>query len=109
MNLAEVIIRPVKHTDLLSLEWEQIAALVDRHHLKVLLAEAEGGLHYTHADFRQPLALIVGGEAEGAGPQALQLAQQRVAIPMPGGSESLNAAVAAGILLFEVVRQRSAA
>jgi TrmH family RNA methyltransferase len=94
---------------LLSLEWEQIAALVDRHHLKVLLAEAEGGLPYTRADFRQPLALIVGGEAEGAGPQALRLAQQRVAIPMPGGSESLNAAVAAGILLFEVVRQRSAA
>ncbi len=65
------------------------------------------GLSYTQANFRSPLALIVGGEAQGAGPQARRLAQAQVHIPMPGGGESLNAAVAAGILLFEVARQRS--
>jgi tRNA G18 (ribose-2'-O)-methylase SpoU len=37
------------------------------------------------------------------------MATQCVYIPMPGGSESLNAAVAAGVLLFEVARQRSSA
>jgi RNA methyltransferase, TrmH family len=49
----------------------------------------------------------VANEAEGPSLEGKKLADQAVLIPMPGKSESLNAAVAAGILLFEVVRQRS--
>ena len=74
--------------------------------LRIYLADSGEGQAYTLAEFRGPLALIVGGEAQGAGGEALHLAQAKVHIPMPGGSESLNAAVAAGILLFEVLRQR---
>jgi TrmH family RNA methyltransferase len=74
--------------------------------LQVFLAAAHEGLLYTQADFRAPLALIVGGEAEGVSDVARDLAHNRVYIPMPGGSESLNVAVAAGVLLFEIVRQR---
>ena len=48
--------------------------------------------------------LIIGGEAEGASEEAQRLAQKRVYIPMPGGAESLNAAVAASIILFEAVK-----
>ena len=88
-----------------SLDWEAIAGHLAP--LQVYLAAVQEGLSYTQANFRSPLALIVGGEAQGAGPQARRLAQAQVHIPMPGGSESLNAAVAAGILLFEVARQRS--
>jgi TrmH family RNA methyltransferase len=73
---------------------------------RVYLADASGGLPYTQTDFRLPLALIVGGEAAGAGNEAIELADARVHIPMPGGMESLNAAVAAAVLMFEVVRQR---
>ena len=73
---------------------------------RVYLADSAAGIPYTQADFRVPLALIVGGEAGGAGSEAVALADERVHIPMPGGSESLNAAIAAGILLFEAVRQR---
>jgi TrmH family RNA methyltransferase len=73
---------------------------------RVYLADAERGLPYTQVDFRSPLALIVGGEAEGAGSEGQSLADARVHIPMPGEVESLNAAVAAAILMFEVVRQR---
>jgi TrmH family RNA methyltransferase len=51
--------------------------------------------------------LVIGGEAEGVSDEARKLADGLVTIPMPGRSESLNAAVAAGILLFDVVRQRS--
>jgi TrmH family RNA methyltransferase len=89
----------------LPMSWEQIGAHLKQ--LAVYLADAGAGLPHTQADFRQPLALIVGGEAEGAGPQAHSLATARVHIPMPGGVESLNAAVASAILLFEIVRQRS--
>ena len=87
-----------------SLDWEGIARLLTSLH--VLLAAMDEGMPYTQADFRLPLALIVGGEAQGAGPQARRLAHASVHIPMPGGGESLNAAVAAGVLLFEAVRQR---
>jgi TrmH family RNA methyltransferase len=66
----------------------------------------EGNPHWKK-DFSQPLALIIGGEAEGVTPEAIRVADESVQIPMPGKTESLNAAVAAGILIFEVVRQRS--
>jgi RNA methyltransferase, TrmH family len=91
------------------LDWEELRQLLAPRvegGLCIYLADSSGGLEYTRADFRRPLALIVGGEARGAGNKALDLAQQKVHIPMPGGAESLNAAVAAGILLFEVLRQR---
>ena len=73
----------------------------------VFLADSAAGIPYTQADFRPPLALIIGGEAAGAGSESLSMAEGIVHIPMPGGSESLNAAAAASILLFEVQRQRS--
>ncbi len=84
--------------------WEGVPPLLNG--LQVFLAEAHAGVPCYRADFRQPLALVIGGEARGAGAEARRLAHQAVHIPMPGGTESLNAAVAAGVLLFEVVRQR---
>jgi len=94
------------HLPVLPMTWEEIGARLES--LAVYLAEVDSGMPHTQADFRQALALIVGGEAEGAGQQAQRLATSRVHISMPGGGESLNAAVAAAILMFEVVRQRSA-
>lgn len=88
-----------------SLDWDEIAPQLSP--LQVYLAAMDEGLPCTQADFRPPLALIVGSEAEGAGPQATRLANASVHIPMPGGGESLNAAIAAGILLFEILRQRA--
>jgi RNA methyltransferase, TrmH family len=88
-----------------SMQWDEIASHLDK--LKVFLAAAEEGVVYTEADFHKPLALIIGGEAEGASSQAITLSNETVHIPMPGGSESLNAAVAGGILMFEIVRQRA--
>lgn len=87
--------------------WGQIRKNLEDWGLQVFLAEAAAGLPYTQADLRGPLALIIGGEASGAGEQALALAQTRLHIPMPGGAESLNAAAAAAVLLFEIARQRS--
>lgn len=89
-----------------SLPWEAIRQAVVG--LKVYLAEAAGRLPYWQADFRAPLALIIGSEAEGPSQEARAIAGETVFIPMPGGSESLNAAIAGAILLFEVVRQRGA-
>jgi TrmH family RNA methyltransferase len=54
------------------------------------------------------LALIVGSEAAGAGEEAKAQATGQVAIPMAGQVESLNAAMAATVILFEAARQRRA-
>ncbi len=96
------------HLPIHSLTWPAIESIVRRHEkpMTVYLADVSGGLVYTQADFCKPLALIIGGEAAGAGSTAASLAEARVHIPMPGGSESLNAAIAASLLVFEVVRQR---
>jgi RNA methyltransferase, TrmH family len=89
--------------------WAEIRSICkDRQpKLNIFLSEtAEETPPYWAADLRQPLALIISSEAEGASPEARALADQAITIPMPGQSESLNAAVAAGILLYEIVRQR---
>jgi TrmH family RNA methyltransferase len=73
--------------------------------LQMLLADMDG-ISCWDTNLRQPLALIVGGEADGASEQARKLASQKISIPMAGKTESLNAAVAGSVLMFEVVRQR---
>jgi RNA methyltransferase, TrmH family len=71
----------------------------------VWLAEARGGERYDLVDWRRPGALVIGSEGEGASPELRELATGRVSIPLRGGLESLNAGVAASILLFEAARQ----
>jgi TrmH family RNA methyltransferase len=88
------------------LAWETIREICERANLTILLADMEGRSCWEF-DLRSPLALIVGGEADGASQQARSLTDDRISIPMPGGGESLNAAVAGAILMFEVVRQRT--
>ena len=88
----------------LSQDWPEINRRAgDR---AVWLADAAAGTAYDAVDWTQPLALIVGGEASGAGQQASDLATGRVSIPMAGGADSLNAAMAATVILFEMARQR---
>jgi TrmH family RNA methyltransferase len=96
------------HFDLpiFTLSWQEIETSVEE--LDVWLAAIHGDVPYTIVNWNQPLALIIGGEARGASQAALALADGRVTIPMARGVESLNAAVAAGVLLFEISRQRRA-
>ncbi len=60
------------------------------------------------ADLTHPLALILGGEESGLRPRVRELCDALVRIPMLGQVESLNVSVAAGVCLYEVLRQRSA-
>lgn len=86
--------------------WEAIderLATVDH----VYAAEAGATMPYYAADWRQPSALIIGSEASGLSEDARARATKRIGIPMRGGAESLNAAVAGSVILFEALRQRS--
>jgi TrmH family RNA methyltransferase len=77
--------------------------------LEVWLAEAGKGLAYDQVDWCKPSALVIGSEAHGPRKEVSALASGSVHIPMRAGTESLNAAVAAGVVLFEIARQRGAA
>jgi TrmH family RNA methyltransferase len=86
------------------LGWQEIAERIGG--CRVYLAAAGGEQVYTQVDWREPAALVIGGEAAGAGKRAWDLAEVGVSIPMAPGVESLNAAIAAAVILFEAVRQR---
>jgi TrmH family RNA methyltransferase len=74
--------------------------------LEIWLAAAWDGTVYHQVDWRKPTALVVGGEARGGDPAWRARASGVARIPMRPGIDSLNAAVAAGVILFEVARQR---
>lgn len=92
----------------------QAANLV--HALKVLKREGlwvfgsirEAPLTIYQADFSLPLCLVVGSEEKGLRPLVKEQCDFLVSIPMAGRLDSLNASVAAGIILFEIVRKRQA-
>ncbi len=88
-----------------SLSWEEIGRFCESASQRVYLADMDGKSCW-ETDLRQPVALIIGGEADGASESARKLAHQKISIPMSGNVESLNAGVAGSVLMFEVVRQR---
>lgn len=85
------------------MKWERITEVCKLN--AVYIADGGGELRYDAVDWRQAWALVIGGEAHGAGDEARQLAQTRISIPMAADTESLNAAVATGVILFEAARQ----
>jgi TrmH family RNA methyltransferase len=86
-----------------SMNWNEIKEKTKD--LQIYLADMDGQPCW-ETDLHHPLALIVGGEAEGASEEARKIARQKISIPMAGNVESLNAGVAGSVLMFEVVRQR---
>lgn len=66
----------------------------------------EGSKELYAYDYRKKTAIIIGNEANGISEETKAIVPNFIKIPMPGGAESLNASIAAGICMFEVVRQR---
>lgn len=93
------------------MHYESIHAILDRHFddlagTLVLAADAAGSVEYRDVDWEKPILLVVGNEAHGLTNDAHDQAVDTVRIPMAEGVESLNVAVATGILLFEMYHRR---
>jgi TrmH family RNA methyltransferase len=73
---------------------------------RVWIAEAAAGTPYDQVNWREPVALVIGGEAHGVSLETARQSHDVTHIPMQGSAESLNAAVAAAVILFEIRRQR---
>ncbi|MBS1799227.1 MAG: RNA methyltransferase [Acidobacteria bacterium] len=88
---------------------EQIAAMQHRNIrlLAAVGAAAPGVLASQDADLRKPCAILIGNEGSGLSAEWLAMASARITVPCPGPVESLNAAVAGSLLLYEASRQRS--
>lgn len=75
--------------------------------VRTTCADSAGGSIYTEIDWRNATGLVVGPESEGLTEVEIQAADDAVRIPMQGAAESLNVAVATGIILYEAARQRA--
>ncbi len=76
---------------------------------QIVVADSHASLMMGEIDWRVPTVLVLGNEAHGSllpRAEGLDLPVREVAIPMPGGSESLNVAAAAAVLIYEALRQR---
>lgn len=79
--------------------------LLREYGIRVAVASERGSTEYTVAALLPPLALVLGSEEVGPSPETLRAADDIVRIPQVGEIGSLNVSVAAGILIYEVVRQ----
>ncbi|RDV82469.1 TrmH family RNA methyltransferase [Ammonifex thiophilus] len=84
---------------------EELLPLLREAGIELVMADPHGGVPFYAHSFLAPTALIIGSEGRGPGP-VWSAHAHRVHIPMPGGTESLNAAIAAALLLYEAARQR---
>jgi TrmH family RNA methyltransferase len=74
--------------------------------LRVIATVPRGGRPLHDLDLRGPTAFVVGGEGPGLDPHTLDLADERVSIPMQAPVESLNVAIATAVMVYEAHRQR---
>jgi TrmH family RNA methyltransferase len=75
--------------------------------LRIVATVPRGGTSMYNVDFTKPTAVLLGSEGSGLPDEFASAADVRVSIPMRGAIESLNAAVAAAVLLYEAQRQRT--
>ncbi|MBO8138390.1 MAG: RNA methyltransferase [Desulfotomaculum sp.] len=74
--------------------------------LKLIVGQPYGGVKVNEINLKGNVGLVIGNEANGPSEETISMADEKVTIPMPGRAESLNAAVACAIMLYEAVRQR---
>ena len=74
------------------------------HHVKVA-GDLAGAPYYEHPPFGERVCLLVGNEGAGLEEELLSLADYRLRLPIPGKTESLNAAVAAGLMIYDILQR----
>lgn len=76
--------------------------------IRVFASEMTAEKKIAEIDFREPCAIVLGSEDKGIFPALMKICDEKMKIPMAGDFESLNVSVAAGMILYEAMKQRSA-
>lgn len=74
--------------------------------MKIIVASLQSNQYYFNIKYSKGLGIVIGNEANGVSKKMLELADHIVSIPMKEGVDSLNAAIAASVIMYEVVRQQ---
>lgn len=74
---------------------------------QVYATDLETDYFISDLNFDQPCAVVLGSEGDGVSPALLELCDQRFKIPQVGETDSLNVSVAAGVIMYEILKQRS--
>jgi 23S rRNA (guanosine2251-2'-O)-methyltransferase len=84
-----------------------VVNLAKQYGLQIVASTEKGALHYREVDFRRPTLLIMGNEETGISPELLKMSDVRAKLPIVGEVQSLNVSVAAGVMVYEALEQRS--
>jgi 23S rRNA (guanosine2251-2'-O)-methyltransferase len=79
---------------------------IQKNGIKIFAASEKAENDYTQADFAVPTLIVMGSEDQGISAEIMKIADEYIKIPVMGKIESLNVAVASGILMYEVLRKR---
>ena len=82
----------------------ELRSLADEYGKNLLVTSLQGDSYYYDINLKENVALVIGNEGNGVSDELIEMADIKVKIPMSGRLESLNASVAAGILMYEAVR-----
>ncbi len=85
---------------------QSVIEILKKNKIQILAAHLKGSLTPYEADAKKPTAILIGNEARGLDESTAEKADLLIKLPMLGGAESLNASVAGGILIYDIVRQR---
>ena len=85
---------------------DELAELVHSAGKRLIATAMDAEKAYYDCDLEKDAAIIIGNEGNGISPELISGADEKISIPMAGNTESLNAAVAAGILMYERIRRR---
>ncbi len=84
---------------------EETLKEIKKHKFKIVSTSLETEQSIYDIDYKKNV-IVIGNEANGVSKEILDMSDEKVKIPMPGKTESLNAAVATGVVLYEYVRQK---
>jgi TrmH family RNA methyltransferase len=101
-SLGTLFTVPVASTSL----GECISFLSERH-IRIAATTVERGIAPWEANLSRPVAIFIGSETKGLSEKSMNAAEVRLTLPMKGTADSLNAAVTAGVILYEALRQRT--
>lgn len=86
---------------------DELAELVHSMGKRLIATAMDARKAYYECDLSEDAAIIIGNEGNGISPELIAGADEKISIPMAGNTESLNAAVAAGILMYERIRRQN--
>lgn len=87
--------------------FKTVINLAKQYGYQIVASTEKGAVHYRDVDFRRPTLLIMGNEETGISPDLLRMCDVRAKLPIKGEVQSLNVSVAAGVMLYEALEQRS--